>query len=127
MTTPFERTRSLVQTRDFLFRLASLGDYAIPLSMQVQVDALLEHFPALAEIEAAHKSNPEIFGPLPPFSRLAGNPTNLAAIKAAKADKVTEVSLDDLAGRDEASVLDKYMKEHSDALRATLNSDDPSK
>ena len=84
MTTPFERTRSLVQTRDFLFRLASLGDYAIPLSMHVQVDALLEHFPALAEIEAAHKSNPEIFGPVPPFSRLSGGETVQTAVGAAR-------------------------------------------
>jgi hypothetical protein len=76
-----------VQTRDFLHRLASLGDDAIPLSMQVQVDALLEHFPGLAEIEAAHKSNPEIFGPVPPFSRMSGGVIVEAAVDAAKVHK----------------------------------------
>jgi hypothetical protein len=55
--------------------------------MQVQVDALLEHFPGLAEIEAAHKSNPEIFGPVPPFSRLAGGEAVRAAVDAAKEHK----------------------------------------
>ena len=84
MTTPFERTRALVQTKDFLFRLASLGDYAIPLSMQVQVEALLEHYPTLSDVEAAHKSNPEIFGPVPPFSRLSGRETVQTTVDAAR-------------------------------------------
>jgi hypothetical protein len=72
MTTPFERTRSLVQTRDFLHRLTSLGDDAIPLSMQIEAEAVLAHYPTLQDIEAAHKANPEFFGPVLPFSRMSG-------------------------------------------------------
>ena len=64
MTTPYERTRALLQTKQFLHRLASLGDDAIPLSMQIEAEALLRHYPGLVDIEAAHTASPDVFGPL---------------------------------------------------------------
>jgi len=82
MTTPYERTRSLVQTKDFLRRLTSLGDDAIPLSMQVEAGALLQHYPTLQDIEIAHKANPDIFGPVPPFSRMSGTADVLGVLDA---------------------------------------------
>lgn len=72
MTTPYERTRALVQTKDFLRRLSSLGDEAVPLAILVEAETLLRHYPALAQIELAHQALPMIFGPIPPFSRLSG-------------------------------------------------------
>jgi len=72
MTTPFERTRALVLTKDFLQRLSSLGDDVVPLQISVEAEALLRHYPTLADIETAHKGNPQVFGPVPPFSRLSG-------------------------------------------------------
>lgn len=71
MTTPYERTRALVQTKQFLHELCSLDD-AIPLSMLRAAEELLRHYPTLADIEVAHKSNPDTFGPVPPFSRISG-------------------------------------------------------
>jgi len=111
MTTPFERTRALLQTRDFLHRLTSLGDDAIPLSMQIEAEALLARYPTLSDIETAHKSNPEIFGPVPPFSRMSGGVMVEAAVSAAALPTAVV----------EPSRLDKYMQTHGDALRATLN------
>lgn len=66
MTTPSERTRALVQTRDFLQRLVTLGDDAVPISLLMEAEALLRHYPELAHIELAHKALPMFFGPVPP-------------------------------------------------------------
>lgn len=66
MTTPYERTRALVQTRDFLQRLATLGDDAVPISLLMEAEALFRHYPGLAHIELAHKALPMFFGPVPP-------------------------------------------------------------
>jgi hypothetical protein len=104
MTIPFERTRALLQTKEFLWRLVSLGDDAIPLSMKVEAEALLKHYPTLQDIEASHKSNPEVFGPVPPFSMLSGGVMVQAVLAAV-----------------DPSILDKDMQRHAEALRATLN------
>ena len=72
MTTPYERTRALVMTKDFLHRLSSLGDDVVLLGICVEAEALLRHYPALSLIELAHQSLPQFFGPVPPFSRMFG-------------------------------------------------------
>lgn len=72
MTTPYERTRALVQTRNFLQRLASLGEDAIPISLLNEAEALLRHYPQLAKIELVHKALPMFFGSVTPYTRLAG-------------------------------------------------------
>ena len=66
MTTPYESTRARVQTRDFLQRLATLSDDAVPISLLMEAEALLRHYPGLAHIELAHKALPLFFGPVPP-------------------------------------------------------------
>nr|WP_315232434.1 BPSL0761 family protein [uncultured Albidiferax sp.] len=66
MTTPYERTRALVQTRDFLQRLATLGDDAVPISLLMEAETLLRHYPVVAQIELAHKALPMFFGPVLP-------------------------------------------------------------
>ena len=73
MTTPFERTHALVLTRELLLKLSSVGATQV-FSLEIigKADALLWHYPSLADIELAHKANPELFGPISPFSRLAG-------------------------------------------------------
>jgi hypothetical protein len=72
MKVPFERTRALVLTKDFLRRLSSLGDDVVPLAISVEAETLLRHYPALAQIELAHQALPQFFGPVPPFSRPSG-------------------------------------------------------
>ncbi|MDR7307959.1 BPSL0761 family protein [Rhodoferax saidenbachensis] len=82
MTTPYQRTRSLVLTKEFLHRLCSLGDDVLPLTMVTEAEALLRHFPTLRDIEAAHKELPEVFGPVPPFQRVIQNPEILGILDA---------------------------------------------
>jgi len=73
MTVPFERTRALISTKEFLE--AMLDPKATPRTprwMRGKAKALLRHYPGLAEVEMAHKALPETFGPVPPFSGLSG-------------------------------------------------------
>jgi hypothetical protein len=83
MTTPYERTRALLQTREFLRRYAALGDP----EMRDKAKALLRHYPTLADVAAAHTASPDVFGPVPPFSRLSGGETVRAVVNAAKGQK----------------------------------------
>lgn len=76
MTIPYERTRALILTRELLKRLAAEGTH--------NAAQLLKHYPNLAEIEAAHKALPEIFGPVPPFSRLSGSADVRGVIEGAQ-------------------------------------------
>lgn len=85
MTVPFERTRALIQTKEFLEAMMDpRRTPRTPKWMRGKAKSLLRHYPGLAEIEAAHKALPDEFGPVPPFSRLSGGGTTLAAVDAAK-------------------------------------------
>lgn len=71
MTIPFERTRALVMTKEFLeAMLDPKATPRVPRWMRGHAKALLKHYPNLAEIEMAHKALPDKFGPVPPFSRM---------------------------------------------------------
>lgn len=73
MTIPYERTRALVQTKEFLeAMLDPKATPRVPHWMRGKAKALLRHYPGLYEIERAHKALPEAFGPVPPFSRMHG-------------------------------------------------------
>lgn len=90
MTTPFQRTKALVLTKELLQRLALLGDAAVPLSISAEAETLLKHYPTLLEIDAAHQGSPEIFGPPPPFDRHIPNPEILGILDAASQTGVRE-------------------------------------
>jgi len=85
MTSPFERTRSLVLTKELLQRLSSLGFDTVPPSISAEAGRLLRDYPTLADIEAAHKAVPELYGPVPPFQRDIANPQILGILDAAQA------------------------------------------
>lgn len=89
MTIPLERTRALVKTKEFLTELAD-PDRAPRDQAELQRIALtlLRHYPTYADIEQAHKVLPELYGPVPPFSR--------AHAKTA----ITELGLDKLGPQD---------------------------
>lgn len=73
MTVPFERTRALVQTKQFLEAMLDPKQTPrTPRWMRGKAKALLRHYPNLAEIEMAHKALPDEYGPVPPFSRMHG-------------------------------------------------------
>ncbi len=48
MTMPNERTRSVIQTAEFLKQLSRMGD--LPASIQSEATRLLRHFPSAEEI-----------------------------------------------------------------------------
>lgn len=48
----------------------------VPRGMRGQAKALLRHYPSLFEIEQIHKTLPDKFGPVPPFSRMGGKAAN---------------------------------------------------
>lgn len=76
MTVAFERTRALVKTKELLQRLQDLAlTPDVPAWLREEAAALLRHFPTYADIELAHQAHPEVFGPVPPFSRISGSAT----------------------------------------------------
>lgn len=85
MTVPFERTRSLVQTKELLQRLQDAeGTPDVPAWLREEAAALLHHYPTFAELELAHQALPETYGPVPPFSRLSGSVTVRGVIDGSK-------------------------------------------
>lgn len=73
MTIAFERTRALVQTKEFLEAMLDPKQTPkVPRWMRGKAKALLQHYPGLGGIEMAHRALPEIFGPVPPFYPLGG-------------------------------------------------------
>jgi hypothetical protein len=64
MTTPHERTRTVVQTREFLEKLAS--DDAPGTHHEVQAEAirLFRHYPLDFDLERSSTALPDVWGPL---------------------------------------------------------------
>jgi len=74
VTIPFERTSSLIMTKEFLLRLQDPKQTPrVPRWIRGHAKALLKHYPTYADVEQAHRSLPETYGPVPPFSRLSGS------------------------------------------------------
>lgn len=89
MTIPYERTRAIVETKKLLEELAApTPTPRDPAELQRIAVWLLRHYPTLLNIEAAHEALPELYGPVPPFSR--------AHAKTA----ITELGLDKLGPQD---------------------------
>lgn len=63
MTTPYERTRSTLLTREFLSDLAA-GRWPVPPDVQNQARRLLRHYPEQWHVERAHEALPDWWGPL---------------------------------------------------------------
>lgn len=63
MTMPYERTRAVVQTRDFLQSLLdSEQSPGVPSDIRQQARLLLRHFPSWTEMRVAHRHCPDWFG-----------------------------------------------------------------
>lgn len=60
MTTPHQRTRSVLQTRPFLARLAQDGD--VPRAVQDEARRLLRHYPETWHLSRAHERVPDDWG-----------------------------------------------------------------
>ena len=84
MTTPFQRTRSLVLTKGLLQDIIDPEKTpGVPADIRSCAKLLLEHYPTFSEIEAAHQALPDLYGPVPPFSRLSGSADVLGVVAAA--------------------------------------------
>lgn len=89
MTIPYERTRSILETRDFLRELQDPRlTPRVPASVREHARALLRHYPSYADIELAHKALPMVYGPVPPFSR------------AHRRTAITELGLDKIGSKE---------------------------
>src|SRR6185369_950297 len=83
MTQPFERTRSLVLTIEFLQRLLDPKQTPrVPKAVRGRAKMLLRHFPTLGDIDLVHNAIPNWIGPVPPFQRQRGNPVVECVISA---------------------------------------------
>lgn len=85
MTIPYERTRSLLETKQFLQELQNPTlTPRVPASVREHARALLRHYPSYSDVELVHKALPMFYGPVPPFSRAHGR----TAITALGLDKI---------------------------------------
>ncbi len=74
MTTPYFRTRAIVQARELLQALVDPTISADALErLRASATEVLRHYPSLAELQTMHEAAPELMGPPPPFSRLSGS------------------------------------------------------
>lgn len=85
MTIPFERTRALVETKQFLKELIDpSATPRVPKTVREIARKLLRHYPSLRDIELAHKELPHVYGPVPPFQRLSGGRETVNTIDGAQ-------------------------------------------
>ena len=70
MTIPFDRTRALIETKQFLQELQDPKlTPRVPAAVREIARKLLRHYPSYYDVELAHQALPMIYGPVPPFSR----------------------------------------------------------
>jgi len=67
VTMPDERTRAILQTKNFLVELLSAEQTpGVPETVRREAHRLLRHFPGLMELHLAHRALPAVFGDVPP-------------------------------------------------------------
>jgi hypothetical protein len=65
MTTPNERTRAVLETREFLQELLdSIATPGCPEEIRLQASKLLRHYPKETELRLANLALPQHFGPI---------------------------------------------------------------
>lgn len=78
MTLPFERSNSVMRTRDFLLGLCSPRKTPrVPKRIREISASLLKHYPSSYDVQHAHTVNPEQWGPISLGSRLSGSKGSL--------------------------------------------------
>ncbi|MBC8725759.1 hypothetical protein F6X37_30685 [Paraburkholderia sp. 31.1] len=63
MTTPSERTKAVLDTRDFLEMLANAEAVTIPGLVQSVATCLLQHFPLLIDLDISASTLPTVWAP----------------------------------------------------------------
>lgn len=66
MTIPNERTRAVLQTKDFLLELQSATKSpGVPETVRKETRRLLRHYPSAWHLDLAHRGAPDWWGPVP--------------------------------------------------------------
>ena len=66
MTMPNERTRTVLQTKEFLLDLQNEKKSAgVPESVRKEAHRLLRHYPDAWHLDSAHHGAPYLWGPVP--------------------------------------------------------------
>jgi hypothetical protein len=67
VSTPTERTRALTETKSFLLKLSDpTRQPRVPKSVREHAEYLLRHYPAYANLEAAHIALPDLYASVHP-------------------------------------------------------------
>jgi hypothetical protein len=73
MTTPYQRTRALIETNLSLHELQDPKlTPRVPADVREIARKLVRHYPSYYDIELVHEARPDWYGPVPPFSRAHG-------------------------------------------------------
>lgn len=65
MTMPNERTRSVLQTREFLSDLQDRTKFPrLPDAVRNEAHRLMRHFPSAWDLDASHRGAPDRWGPV---------------------------------------------------------------
>jgi hypothetical protein len=65
MTIPLERTRAVLQTKEFLLELQDpTKSPGVPEEVRREANRLLRHFPSTWDLNAAHRGAPDWWGPV---------------------------------------------------------------
>lgn len=84
MTTPYLRTKALVQAKELLQALTDpTASPGVPDNVRAHANAVLKHYPKLAELQVVHEALPDLIGPVPPFARLRGSAETEAVLAVA--------------------------------------------
>lgn len=62
MTTAYERTKSVIETREFLLLLASSDDVATRVRIRLVAARLLRHYPLNIDLEISAAALPGVWG-----------------------------------------------------------------
>ena len=63
MTTPYERTRTVIQTREFLQWMLKADQSDASEKVKQEARRLLRHYPSDADLRDAERAVPDVWGP----------------------------------------------------------------
>lgn len=81
MTTPYERTRAVLDTKWFLETLLSPSESpGVPEQVREQARRLLRHYPSRSHLALAHQALPMSFGPVGDIDELQAKSQDISAL-----------------------------------------------
>jgi hypothetical protein len=81
MTIPRERTRAVVETREFLQLLASSDDATVGLDIREMAIRLLRHYPSDVDLDTSAVALPEVWSPLADSPPIRAKPRSIRELR----------------------------------------------